>query len=452
MSWLRTHAVDLALVALVLAWAAPLAQPLDSQQLSRMALTAAVVDDGTVRIDGYPIGVDLAERDGHVYSDKAPGQPFLAIPAYALYRAVGGAPAQEYRYEGNLGLWTVNLWSCVLPTACLLLLIRRAVEEVEPGVGPTIAALVFGTTLLLPFSTVLFGHALSACLAFAGWFAVRRTPMSDRAVLVSGLLFGAAVLTEYTMVLAAAAVGLHVARTAGWRAWRFVAGGIPAAVALGAYQWAAFGSPFSFSYARSSFGEATRAAGDVDQDPALLENAVRVLVGERGLAVVTPILVLAAIGAVLLVRRRSEQVNTAHLAALAAAGSLVLVQMAWSNPTGGDSPGARYATAAAAFLAPGLAVAWARWPRPTRALAIVSALIMLAATWSNPLEARDSRGAIGIWFDKIASGDWALTVYEMALGGWAVALLPLGAAASVAVLVAVQRHPSPATGAAGTAR
>ena len=41
-SWLRAHVVDLALVVLVLACAAPIVQPLDSQQLSRMALTAAV--------------------------------------------------------------------------------------------------------------------------------------------------------------------------------------------------------------------------------------------------------------------------------------------------------------------------------------------------------------------------------------------------------------------------
>ena len=89
-SWLRAHAVDLALVVLVLACAAPIVQPLGHQQMSRMALTAAVWDDGALRIDGYPIGVDRAEHDGHVYSDKAPGQPFFAIPAYAAYRATAG--------------------------------------------------------------------------------------------------------------------------------------------------------------------------------------------------------------------------------------------------------------------------------------------------------------------------------------------------------------------------
>ena len=188
------------------------------------------------------------------------------------------------------------------------------------------------------------------------------------------------------MLLAAVAIAAHVLHVAGRRVGLFVAGGIPAVIGLAAYQWAAFGNPLSFSYARSSFGEAATAAGDVDQDPALLENAVRVLVGERGLLVVTPILVLATLGAIQLVRAGRPR-RSAYVAALASAASLVLVQMAWSNPTGGDSPGARYATATAAFLAPGIALAWGRWPRATRITALLGGLIMLAATWSNPLKA-----------------------------------------------------------------
>jgi hypothetical protein len=439
-SRLRAHWGDLALVALVLAVAGPVVQDLRAQQASRLALTAAIVDDGSLRIDDYPIGVDRAEHDGHVYSDKAPGQPVFAIPAYAAYRWLGGEPATVRRVEGNLGLWTVTLWSSVLPVAVLLLLVRRVADEVAPGTGLPVAALTYVATLLLPFSSLLFGHALSACLAFAGWFAIRRADLSNRALVAAGALLGAAVLVEYTMVLAAALIGLAVLRLVGHRVWLFASGAAPFALALGAYQWAAFGSPFAFSYASSSFGEASRAKGLEELDPPLIENSVRVLVGERGLFVVCPIVLLAAIGMALLLRERRGNERIVLLAAASSAVSLVAVQMAWSNPTGGDSPGPRYAVAAIAFVAPGLALAAKRWPVSTAVIGALSAVVMLSATWTDPLATRDSTGAIRLWLQDFFAGKWALTVYEMATGRWAAVLLAVIGAAACAGVVAAHRH------------
>lgn len=435
MTWLRAHRGDLALVLLVLACAAPVVQELKTQQASRLALTAAIWDDGSVRIDDYPLGVDRAEHEGHLYSDKAPGQPVFAVPAYAAYRLAGGEPAKVFRYDGNLGLWVTSVWSSLLPVAALLLLVRRAADETVPGTGLAVAALTYVATLLLPFSSLLFGHGLSTFLAFAGWYVVRRPEPTDGALIASGALLGSSVLVEYTLVLAAAAVGVALLVTVRTRVWRFAAGGVPFALLLLAYQWVAFDSPFAFSYAQSSFGEASRSLGDQDQDPALVENALRVLAGERGLLVVSPVVLLAGVGLGLHLRSRRRGERALLAAAALSAASVVAVQMAWSNPTGGDAPGPRYATAAAAFLAPGLAVALGRWPRWTKVTGALGALVMLAATWTDPLEARDSTGAVGIWLEKLFEGDWALTVYELGLGAWGAALLPLGAAAAAIALV-----------------
>lgn len=449
MSWWRAHRVDVALVVLVLAVAAPMVQELKTQQASRMALTAALWDDRSIRIDDYPVGVDRAERGGHVYSDKAPGQPVFAIPAYAAYRALGGEPATVLRPEGNLGLWAASVWSSALPIGGLLLVIRRAARRVDPATGLAVAVVTFGSTLLLPFASVLFGHALAAALAVTGWYLVARPSPSDRALLGAGALLGAAVLTEYTLGLAVVAVALHVAVTERARVWRLVAGGAPFVVALLLYQWAAFGDPFTLSYASSSFGSAARELGDQDKDPALLANALRVLAGERGFLVVTPVLAMGVAGMVALVRRSVGSERSAYLAAAASAAALVAVQCFWSNPTGGDSPGPRYATAAAAFLAPGLAVAWGRWRRWCVALAAVGGLVMVAATWSDPLEARDSTGAVGIWLGHLFRGEWGLTVYEMVAGAWAVVLLPVGAVAAALGLRRAQAVEARAVASAG---
>ena len=82
------------LAVVVLLVTAPVLQPLMAQQASRYALTAALWDGQTITVDAYDhlLSVDRAERDGRVYSDKAPGQPLLAVPAYAAYRALGGHP------------------------------------------------------------------------------------------------------------------------------------------------------------------------------------------------------------------------------------------------------------------------------------------------------------------------------------------------------------------------
>jgi hypothetical protein len=440
LSWLRAHSGDLALVALVLALAAPVVQDLSAQQASRIALTAAIWDDGSLRIDGYPLGIDRAEHGGHVYSDKPPGQPVLAIPAYAVYRWLGGEPATVSRVEGNLGLWTVTLWSSVLPVAVLLLLVRRVADEIAPGTGLPVAALTYMATLLLPFSSLLFGHALSTCLAFAGWFAIRRADLSNRALVTAGALLGAAVIVEYTMVLAAALIGLAVVRLVGRRAWRFATAAAPFALALAAYQWAAFGSPFAYSYSNSSFVKGARTRGLEKLDLSLTENSIRVLVGERGLFIVCPIVLLAVIGMVVLLRERRGHDRVVLLAAAASATSLVAVQMAWANPTGGDSPGPRYAVGAIAFVSPGLAVAVKRWPRPTAVLGGLGSLLMLSATWTHPLVARDSSTAIRTWLDEFFAGRWSLTVYEMAMGRWAAALLVVIGAAAVSGVVVAHRH------------
>lgn len=65
-----------------------LVHPYMAQQASRYALTASIVERGTVRLDAYEhvLGVDRAVWRGHIYSDKAPGQPLAAVPVFAWGR------------------------------------------------------------------------------------------------------------------------------------------------------------------------------------------------------------------------------------------------------------------------------------------------------------------------------------------------------------------------------
>ena len=100
---------------------------------------------------------------------------FWSAPWYLLLRSAGAVPhnpnAGRPYPEAMLGvplraLWQVGLWAVVLPAILLLVLLRRTVERLEPGLG-TAAAVILGlATLMLPFSTMLFAHVPAALLAF----------------------------------------------------------------------------------------------------------------------------------------------------------------------------------------------------------------------------------------------------------------------------------------------
>lgn len=404
--------IEVLLAAVVFAVVAPIMQPLAAQQASRLALTAAIVDDWSLRIDGYPLGIDRAEHDGHTYSDKAPGQPIAAVPWYAAYRALGGEPARSSPVEGSWALWVVSVGTVASAGALLVVLMHRIAEVHAPGLGATIALCVMCGTLLLPLSSVLFGHVPAALLALAAWWRAGRAPSSARSAALVGALCGAAILVEYSIALAIAPILVLAA----WRGVRFlawtIAGGVPFAFALAGYQWLAFGSPFEFSYGNSAFASQAEQIGLESLDLSFPENSLRVLLGERGLLTTTPLVALGLVGLVLLARRASGLARVHYLSALGSAVAVILLQCSWSNPTGGDSPGARYATAACAFAVPGVAHLWTRWQRTSVAAAVVGILVMLSATLTNPLEARDSFNAPGIWIDHLIRGQWAHTVYE----------------------------------------
>src|SRR5689334_9173473 len=111
--------VELALVLLAFVALGPIVGEETAQPASRLALTAALAEHHTVDTGRYPHGVDHARYEGRERSDKAPGQPVLAVPVYLVGRLFGAESAAHARFVGNLGVWWVTLWTSVLPFAIL---------------------------------------------------------------------------------------------------------------------------------------------------------------------------------------------------------------------------------------------------------------------------------------------------------------------------------------------
>lgn len=417
--------------------------PYRAQQASRYALTAAVADQGTIVLDDYEgvIGIDRAVRDGTIYSDKAPGQPFAAVPFYLGYRAVGGEDARRLQIDGNVGLWWQTFWFASVPLAVLAVLMYTESRRSAAGALGGTVALVFGT-LLLPFGALLFGHVLAAALVYAAWVVLNRiTPPSLGRLGAVGGLIGAAVIVEYTAGIAGTVIFIISAARAQWRSLAVLLGGLPFAVLLGWYNARAFGNPWTVSYSFSAFDEVTATARPVTSlfGAFRLDNLVDVFFSQRGFLLASPIVIIALVASVWLVLRgehRTEGVLATVLFLL-----YLLIPLFWGNPWGGDSPGPRYMVTALPFLVVPAAVAYERFRRPTLLAVLVSVVTMLAAMLTDPMLERSGDYGLNVWARWVADGVFVPNVIEVALGAPRVpAMLGILAAAGVTGLALVRAH------------
>ena len=418
-TWIRAHRAELLLGLLVLVIVGPVVQKDAAQQASRYVLTAAVVEEHTFALDEYVdvLGIDRAVFEGHTYSDKAPGQPLLAVPFYALYRWVGGEPGTVLRVEGSLGLWWLTFWFAALPAAGLAILMYRAARRIAPeGALPAALGMALAT-MLLPFSTLLFGHVLAALLALAAFMLVSKE-LSAWRVALAGALVGLAVTVEYTMAILALVLGVYILWRVRNRIGWYLLGGVPFAAALAVYNWAVFGNPTVFSYQLSAFSEvadAPRRIGSIFSgfDPARL---VEVFLAPRGFLVATPLVILGLGGLIFMIRRRDTRIDGVFTSVLFLA--FLALPVMWANPWGGDSPGARYMLPALPFLAVPLAMVWRRIPLVSLLAAGLGLLTMGSATFTNPLLPREIGYGLTTWMGMVGRGEWVTTLFTMWLGDW----------------------------------
>jgi hypothetical protein len=407
----RSRLGVLSIVALAagLAW---LQQVPDYNQNSHYALVRALAS-GTPQVDrtlneiGELSTRDVTRRDGHLYSDKAPGLAFVTLPVYVVLDALGVVEAGD---PAN-ALWALGLAGSVLPAVLLALLVLKVGERVEPGFGAISALALAAGTILLPYSTLLYSHALSAFLVFAAFAVVlfeRLGPSRPFRLVLAGLLAGYAVTTEYPNAIAVVALGVYailrrplVARGAAY------AVGVAIGVApLALYDWWAFGSPTEISRTGSLTGPS---GGDGFFGVGLpsLRAAAELLFSANGLLTLSPIVACGLVGLVLLYRggRRAEAV----LAGAMVVGFLA-VSAGYDSPFGGLSPGPRYAIPLLPFAALGLPHVFRRAPTVAGGLMCVSVTIMSAIAATHALAGYNLD-----WFERI--GDRAFTRTAASLVG-----------------------------------
>lgn len=427
----------LAILALTLSYAS-VAQGSGVNQLAHFSLVRALTH-GTAVVDPYHRETkDLSWYRGHYYSTKAPGLAFLTVgPYYVLDRSgvLGLLSRATGATKTAVALWVLGSIGAVLPTGLLLLLLRRVGGTLEPGFG-TIAAVTAGLcTLLFPFATLYFDHALSTMLGFGAYAVLWRAGDRLGLVALSGLLAGLAVTSEYPLALVGAALGIYALSQAGWlrRAAAYASGVALGVLPLLLYNWWAFGSPFHLSYsdaivqpgvtghdvlganAKGLFGVSTPHHG----------VAAQLLFGHIGLVTITPVVLAAAAGLYLLWKKGWRR--EAALAAVLCV-AFVVYNSGYATPFGGGTPGPRFLIPILPFLALGFAAAYRAFPWATLGLALPSGLLMLGVTATNPVQA-----TTWAWVDRVFDGSFTGS------GVWP--KLPLAAFALAAVILCGQATP-----------
>jgi hypothetical protein len=321
---------------------------------------------------------DRSSFGGHLYSDKAPGLSLLQLPSE---RVLGLGAAPEKWPAFYLQLWGIRVLSVGLLFVLCAFLVGRVAEGLAPGYGaPSLVAFALGT-MTTPLAATGFSHVANGALLFAAFvLAWSRRPG------LAGLAAGAAALTDYTAILPAAFIGLYVALRGARAVATYGVGAIPGLALLALYDWAAFGAPWHPSYRYiDNFFAGRQSSGLFGIATPHLMQTFEVFGGPGGLLVVSPVLVVAALGLVLLRRGRPAEVALAALVFL----FFVLLNCSYFLPYGGVSPGPRFLVPGLPFLAVGLGPGFRRIPRAA-ALATVFSVASISAivlVWpsNNPM-------------------------------------------------------------------
>jgi len=386
----------------------------DWNQNSRFDLVRAIVEKGTLAIDDFAWNTgDYATVDGHIYSDKAPGLAFAAVPIHfaanailhlrfvdsVVQRLAAGPAFGDTLKEGStglqidkvrhaLGILASTFLMVMLPSALLGVLIYSFLGDLNlPRTSRVATPLIYGlATSAFPYSGEFYAHQFAAVFLFAAFylaFSMRRGRLGPRAMLPIGFLISYSVISEYPTALIGVAISLYAVAAVPNKRW--IAGAIFAGLfPITLWAWhnlVIFGTPIKLGYEYSTLWQSEHSIGFLSLSAPTLESIWGITFDSyRGLYFTSPILLMTWPGLYLFWRTRM------HRAELVVCGwattSFMLFNASSAMWQGGFSIGPRYLVPmlpfAAVLLAYGIGGAHRRgWSAVMAALTAWS----LAAIW-----------------------------------------------------------------------
>ncbi len=213
---------------------------------SRALTVLGLTEAGTLSADPWAkLTIDRAIVNGHTYSDKAPLSSFVVLPFYWIWHFARGRPFDQ-AIDLQVLVLVGDVVAAAIPFGAFALLLQRRAARWAGEREAVLLALLgaFGTPLF-SYGAIFFGHALAGALFVYAYDAALRSR-----ALRAGLLVGLAVLTELPLAIGGGLLGLYLLTRPGGAklAARYALGGLPFALALGAYDAAITGSAFDPPY------------------------------------------------------------------------------------------------------------------------------------------------------------------------------------------------------------
>jgi hypothetical protein len=338
-----------------------------ANELPRILTTEQLVERGSFALDERmnDLGslADISTTpDGRHYQNKAPGLSIVGVlPYYPLH---AGFDLAGRRPPLMLVTWLLRVLLATLPTlilvACFRSVATRFTGSAEARDG-ALAAFALGS-MALPLGLIFMSHALAASLvgvAFAvSVAAVRARSIGEgRAALIVGAVLGLAMLCEYQSVFGAVLVAAYLlwgVERRGRTVFALALTIVPLLATLAWYHWAAFGSPFRTGYAYSV--DPANRVGFMGLVGVSKTSLAQLFVHpDNGLLLLSPWVVLAAVGGVSIACQAEARARAGREALFAALiAGVYCAFVASLHPEfgrGGWSVGPRYLAIAMPFVA-----------------------------------------------------------------------------------------------------
>ncbi len=442
-AWNRTDTPALWVFVILLGSYAFFWHSRDWNTASRLMLTYAMVDRGTVEINGLEQQTgDKARFEGRFYSDKLPGYPLLAALPYAYARWAFDIPDHPLD-SSPLRYWPSDYWitlgtSGILTawTAALLVILAR-----DLGCNPWASALIglsYGlSTPAYVYATLAYGHQASAFAVLSSFLLLWKNKSESDALrtFLAGFLAAYAAVIELQLAPVSAIIAFYL--FAQWvrgirrfdRLAIFAIGALLPTLLLLGYNQLAFHSPWDMGYFHHAIEEFARVHSR-DNPLGLLSpdwSKVGPLLWSRyrGLLVFAPILLLTLPGWLALIVRGQRSLAIVSILVTVA---VFLVNLSYPEWTGGWSTGPRLLVPLIPFAmipVAGLMAGDSRWARLATIAAAglgliggVEMLLFQGAGGRIPHQQVDRSGQVRELDEPLANAVWPLWTGRDPYPGW----------------------------------
>ena len=362
-------------------------------QNANLDLARAMVERQTFHIDGYHVNTRDTSigRRGHIYSNKPPGLSLLAAIPYAAVYTIEKARGIEVDDLGviNTNLWIVTVATCGVCGALLTALLygygRTRAGASRAGALVVASLIAFGT-IIFAYSTVLFAHVPSALFLFLAFMWVDERPF------LAGLAAGIAGLCFYFSIPAAILLTLFAAVRSRRSGLLMAAGGAPAAVALAVYQYQCFGSIFATSSEMSKSFTTEGLLLGMFYAPRVDGLWGTTFSPYRGLFFLSPVLLFAIAGALVMLRTRRMRRELGIATSLVVLFLLLVASYSWWD--GGWAIGPRFLVQIIPLLAVPMFFATGVFRPLWLATGLLSVVVNFAAVAVDPMPSHVIRNPV----------------------------------------------------------